>query len=162
MSRKSKKKPTKEQLVEYAETVRNELTAMKQNEVYKIAVEIGYLAANADGTIEDSEKEALVAAVEVLSQGAVIEWEADALFEEAQSSGDDGLVRAEALGARLKELDQANAGVLVGAFVAQSASGIDRAEAKVLRAVGKGAGINERKVRELLKQVGAEAAADEG
>jgi tellurite resistance protein len=154
------KKPTKEKIAEYAEAVRKELTAGRQNEVFRVAVEVGYLAAHADGTFDADEKKAIVDAVEILSQGSVIEWEVDQIVDAAQSQGagpGDGAARANALGAKLKELGHPDAGLLFGAFVAQATAGIDKAEGKVLRAVGKAAGIADKRVRDILKTVGAES-----
>jgi tellurite resistance protein len=142
------KKPTKEELARFAEAVRKELSVPRQSDVFRAAVEAGYLAATTDGTLDDSERSAIVTAVEILSQGHVIEWEA------AKGSADD---RAKALGAKLKELGQPEAGLLFGAFVAQSTAGIDKKEEKVLKTIAKAAGIADKRVREILKTVGAEA-----
>lgn len=152
----STKKPTKEKLAEYAEAVRKELSAARQNEVYRVAVEVGYLAAHADGSFDDDEKKAIVDAVGILSKGSVIEWEVEEIVDSA-SAGGDGAGRATALGEKMKALGQAEPALLFGAFVAQATAGIDKNEAKVLRAVGKAAGIGDKRVREILKTVGAEA-----
>lgn len=157
----SSKKPTKEKLAAFAGDVRKELEFRGQDAVYGVAVEIGYLSASADGEMDDSERAAIIDAVDILSQGVVIELEVDAIIEAADANEDDADTRAEALGARLKELGQAEAGLLFGAFVAQASSGIDKDERKVLRTVGRAAGISDRKIRSILKVVGAEAPDEE-
>lgn len=151
------KKPTKEKLAAFAEEVRKELEFRGQDAVYGVAVEIGYLAAGADGEMDASERAAIIDAVDILSQGVVIELEVDSIIEAADAKTDDKGARAKALGARLEELGQAEAGLLFGAFVAQASSGIDSDERKVLRAVGRAAGISDRRIRAILKVVGADA-----
>jgi tellurite resistance protein len=152
------KKPTKVELDTYAAAVRKELSVPRQSDVFKAAVEAGYLAATTDGKLDDDERRAIVTAVEILSQGAVIEWEADSLVEEVAKATGKPEERAKALGARLKELGQPEAGLLFGAFVAQATAGIDKNEEKILKAIGKAAGVADKRVREILKTVGAESA----
>ncbi len=161
MSATSTKKPTKEKLAAFAEEVRKQLEFRGQDEVYGVAVEIGHLAARADGTMDDSERQAIIDAVDILSQGVVIELEVDAIIEAASQKDADVETQSKALGAKLQELGQADAGLLFGAFVAQSSSGIDKRERKVLRTVGQAAGISARKIRTILKVVGAEAPDDD-
>lgn len=161
MSATSTKRPTKEKLATFAEEVRKQLEFRGQDEVYGVAVEIGYLAASADGTIDDEERQAIIDAVDILSQGVVIELEVDSIIEAASADDQPVKAHAEALGKRLKALGQADAGLLFGAFVAQSSSGIDKSERSILRAVGKAAGISDRKIRTILKVVGAESPDDE-
>jgi len=154
----SKNKPTMEKLAEYAEAIRGELEEFrKQDEMFRVAVEIGYLAAQADGEVDEAETKALVDAVEILSQGVVIELEVEAIAAELEAVEGDAVQKAEALGARLDSASQADAGLLVGAFVAQATSGIDKGERKVLRTVGRAAGLKDHRIRAILKAVGAEA-----
>jgi tellurite resistance protein len=129
-----------------------------QDEVFRVAVEIGYLAARADGQMDAKEKQAIVDAVDVLSKGMTIELEVDSIIEEVDALGGSEDERAQKLGSRLAELGQAEAGLLFGAFVAQSTSGIDAKERKVLRAVGRAAKIADKRVGGILKAVGAEDA----
>lgn len=147
------------ELEKHADAIRSDLAVPKQNEVFEIAAEAGFLAANADGNVDDDERAMLVAAIETLSKGAVIEWEADALIEScaARAEKNGGAARAEAVGARLKDLGQPEAGLLFAAFVAQSSGGIDKKESAVLHAIGKAAGVAKAKVTALLKRVGAAA-----
>ncbi len=152
------KKPTKEELARFAEAVRKELNVARQSDVFRAAVEAGYLTATTDHKLDDSERKAIVTAVEILSQGHVIEWEADALVDDCAKASGSAEERAKALGAKLKELGQPEAGLLFGAYVAQATAGIDKKEEKVLKTIGKAAGIADKRVRELLKTVGAEAA----
>ncbi len=153
----SSKRPTKDKLAAFAEAVRQELEFRGQDEVYGVAVEIGHLAAGADGHMDQGEREAIIEAVDILSQGVVIELEVDAIIEAADAQEATPDARAEALGKRLAALAQAEAGLLFGAFVAQASSGIDKEERKVLRAVGRAAGLSDRRIRSILKVVGAES-----
>jgi tellurite resistance protein len=151
------KKPTKEKLASYAAEVRKELKEFRQqDEVFGLAVQLGFLAANADGSIDSGERQTIIDAVDILSQGVVIELEVDTLIDEAKNRG-SAAEQAETIGERLKELGQAEAGLLFGAFVAQASSGIDQRERKVLRAVGKAAGIADKRIRAILKTVGDDA-----
>ncbi len=141
----------------HAEGIKKDLAVPKQNEVFKAAAEAGYLAACADGTVDDEERAMLVRAIEILSEGAVIEWEVEDLLESAEKNAkaDGETKRADAVGAKLKELGQPEAGVLFAAFVAQSSGGIDKKESAILHAIGKAAGVAKTKVTALLKRVGA-------
>jgi len=99
----------------------------------------------------------LVKAIEILSTGAVIEWEVESLLEgcESRAKADGAAKRADAVGAKLKTLGQPEAGVLFAAFVAEASGGIDKSESSVLHAIGKAAGLTKQKVTALLKKVGA-------
>jgi tellurite resistance protein len=145
----------------HADDIKKDLAVPKQNEVFEAAAEAGYLTANADGTIDDEERDMLVRAIEVLSTGAVIEWEVESLLEacgeRAKTEGESK--RADAVGAKLKTLGQPEAGLLFAAFVAQASGGIDKKEAAVLHAIGKAAGVAKAKVTALLKRVGAKESA---
>lgn len=141
-------------LEDHAAEIRTEIAAARQSDVFAAAVEAGYLAARADGKVEDQERATLVRAVELLSQGAVIEWETtqllDACEARAQAEGDE--VRSEKVGAKLKELGQAEAGILVAAFVARATNGVEKAEAERLKAIGKAAGVAAKTVGEIVKR----------
>ncbi len=75
-------KPDISNLEARAESIRAELRVPKQNEVFRAAVEAGYLAARADGHVDAEETAAIVRAVEILSSGAVVEWETEELVPE--------------------------------------------------------------------------------
>ncbi|MGH7285467.1 MAG: hypothetical protein ACRELY_28430 [Polyangiaceae bacterium] len=154
-----KKAPTLAVLSKYADEIRSDLAVPRQNDVFRIATEAGFLAANADGNVDDDEKKVIVEAVGLLSKGAVIEWEADTLLEEAgeRLKKDGAEKRHEAVGAELKDLGQPEAALLFAAFVAQASGGIDKDEAEVLHAIGKGAGVAKNKITAMLKRVGASA-----
>ncbi len=143
-----------ENLDAYAERIRKELHVPKQNEVYRAAVEAGYLAATADGSFDASERETLVAAVQKLSQGAVIEWETETLLEEcaARAAKEGADKRAEAVGAELKALGQAEAGILLAAAVARATKKVDKKEAAMLKAVGAAAGLSADVVAAIVKR----------
>jgi len=141
-------------LEKHAEEIRKDLKVPKQNEVFRAAVEAGYLAALADGTVDKTELATIAKAVEILSVGAVIEWETDSLLEEcaARAKSDGAAKRAEAVGKELADLGQAEAGVLFAAMVARATKGIDKKEADVLKAVGNAAGLTTDKVRAIVKR----------
>ena len=143
----------------HAAEIKTDLAVPKQNEVFAAAAEAGWLAANADGRVDDEEREMLVRAIEVLSEGGVIEWEVESLLDEsaARAKAEGDTKRADAVGAKLKELGQPEAGLLFAAFVAQASGGIDKKESAVLHAIGKSAGLAKTKVTALLKRVGAAA-----
>jgi len=145
------------ELAKHAAEIRKELGVPKQNELFATATEAGYLAARADGTIEEREHEAMVAAISALSVGAVIEWEVEELLKDCKkrfdAEGNDA--RATAVGKSLADLGSGEAGLLFAAFVAQSSAGIDKKESAVLHAIGKAAGIAKNKVTAILKRVGA-------
>jgi tellurite resistance protein len=145
----------------HADAIKQDLAVPKQNEVFEAAAEAGYLAASADGHVDEEEHEMLVQAIAVLSTGAVIEWEVESLLESCatRAKADGEAKRADAVGAKLKTLGQPEAGLLFAAFVAQASGGIDKQESAVLHAIGKAAGIAKNKVTALLKRVGAKESA---
>ncbi|MEO7328244.1 MAG: hypothetical protein ABI193_06685 [Minicystis sp.] len=151
------KKPNPSLLEKHADEIRKALRIDKQNEVFRVAVEAGYLAALADGKVDDKEREAIVAAVRLLSAGAVIEWEVEAIVDEAQAHIDkDGKeARAKAVGAELGKLGQPEAGLLFAAAVAQATGGIDGAEKKMLETIAEAAGLKKGAVSPLLRKAGA-------
>lgn len=150
----SKASATTAELEKHAESIRAELRVPKQSELFKNAVEAGYLTALADGVVEDKEIESLVKAVEILSVGGVIEWETSALVDECKARIDkDGAdKRAAAVGAELKELNAAEPGILVAAIVARAAKKIDKKEAEVLKTIGKSAGLTNDQVAAIVKR----------
>ena len=52
----------------------------------------------------------------------------------------------------LKELGQPEAGLLVAAFVARATNGVEKAEAEVLKAIAKAAGLSADKVKTIVKR----------
>lgn len=145
---------TPKNLDKHAETVRKELAVPKQNEVFRVAVEAGYLSALADGEVDAAERKAIAHAVEVLSVGAVIEWETEALLDEcaARVAEEGADARARAIGAALKELRQPDAGLLFAAFVAEASGGVDGKESAVLESIGKAAGLAKGKLGGIVKK----------
>lgn len=141
-------------LEEHADQIRDELKVQNQSQVFAHAVEAGYLAARADGEVDKAEREVLTKAVELLSQGSVIEWETETLLDECQGRAEkDGAeARAVKVGESLKELGQAEAGLLVAAFVARATNGVEKSEAEVLKAIGKAAGLSADKVKAIVKR----------
>jgi tellurite resistance protein len=141
----------------HAQSIRDGIPAAKQNEVFRAAVEAAYLTALADGEVDDDERTALVRAVEVLSEGAVIEWEAESLVDDCtERAGAEGkAARVEAVGKALSALGQAQAGLYVAAVVARASKGIDKQEADLLKAVGAAAGLGADAVKEIVKKAGS-------
>lgn len=141
-------------LEDHADKIREELKVPRQDEVFKAAVEAGYLTALADGGIDDAERDILVKAVELLSRGLIIEWETESLIDECQKGVDkDGLEgRAVKVGEKLKELDQAEAALFVAALVARATKGVEKSEAEMLKNIGKAAGVGTDKVRDIVKK----------
>lgn len=141
-------------LEDYADQIRDDLKVPNQSSVFALAVEAGYLAARADGVVDKAERDVLIRAVELLSQGSVIEWETETLLDEcatrAEKEGAD--VRATKVGEELKELGQPEAGLLVAAFVARATNGVEKSEAEVLKAIAKAAGLSADKVKGIVKR----------
>jgi tellurite resistance protein len=156
MSGKGKGK-SGDDLEKHAEAIRKDLAVPKQNEIFKVAVEAGYLAALADGEVDDDELAAIARAVNVLSKGAIIEWEVETLLEECKARVEkEGVAkRSEALGAILKDLGQPEAGLLFAAFVAHATGGVDADETAALEAIGKAAGLPKGRVATIAKKAQA-------
>lgn len=154
MTRPATTNPTILLLEKHADSIRGELKVPKQSEVFRAAVEAGYLTANADGHVDDGERDSIVRAVEILSEGAVIEWEVESLVEEciARSKAEGADKRAVAVGAALKELGQAEAGILLASVVARATKKVEKKEADVLKAVGKAAGLTNEQVASVVKR----------
>lgn len=144
-------KPTLEQ---YASEIREAIKVPRQAEMFEAAVEAGYLAARADGTVDDAEKATLVKAVELLSQGLVLEWETEDLLDRCAKRADEAGVdtRASKVGELLKELGQPEAGLLVAAFVARATDGVAKSEAEMLKSIGKAAGLKAGDVKDIVKR----------
>jgi tellurite resistance protein len=142
------------ELEQHAERLRSELKVPNQNEVFRAAVEAGYLVASADGSFDDAERQTLIKAIEVLSVGAVIEWEVETLLEECEKRAEkEGATkRARTVGEELKKLGSAEAGILIAAAVARATKKVDKKEAEILKAVGAGAGIKGEQVLEIVKR----------
>ena len=141
-------------LEEHADKIREELKVPRQDELFKAAVEAGYLTARADGGVDDTELEVLVKAVELLSQGLVIEWETQSLIDTCKKLADEEGVdaRAAKVGSTLKELGQGEAGIFVAALVARATKGVEKSEAELLKTIGKSAGVSNDKIRDIVKR----------
>jgi tellurite resistance protein len=151
-------KPEIQDLEKHAAAIRDDLKVPRQNEVFRAAVEVGYLAACADGEVDDEERAAIVRAVELLSEGAVIEWEAEDLVSECEArfQAEGASKRAAAVGSELKALGQSEAGIYFAALVARASKGVDKKEAEVLKEVGKAAGVTADRVRDIVKKASFE------
>ena len=141
-------------LEEHADEIRKELAVPRQADVFKAAVEAGYLVALADSGVDATERDVLVKAVEMLSKGLVIEWETDALIEECETRAKtDGVEKCcERVGNILKETGQGEAGLFIAALVARATKGIAKSEAEVMKAIGKTAGVTADKMKDIVKR----------
>ncbi len=141
-------------LEEHAQEIREALAVPRQSDVFRAAVEAGYLAARADGNVSADERATLAKAVEVLSHGLVLEWETDALLDDCAKASElkGDAARADEVGAALKALGHAEAGLLVAAFVARATNGVEKSEAEMLKTIGKAAGISGKAVGEIVKK----------
>jgi tellurite resistance protein len=146
--------PKLSELEKQATAIRAELQVPRQNEVFRAAVEAGFLTALADGTLDDDEKATIVRAVEILSVGAVIEWEAETLVEECAARADKEGVekRAAAVGAELEALGHPEAGLLFAATIARASKGVDKKEAELLKTIGAAAGLTPEAVKAIVKR----------
>ncbi len=142
------------ELQKHAERLRKDLKVPRQNDVFRAAVEAGYLVAIADGTFDQAERATLVKAVEALSVDAVLEWETESLLDESAArvdkEGAEG--RAQAVGRALKDLGAAEAGLLLASAVARATKKVDKKEAAVLAAVGAAAGLGEAEIKAIVKK----------
>jgi tellurite resistance protein len=141
-------------LEDHAEQIRAELKVPRQSELFKAAVEAGYLTARADGGVDDAEQDVLVKAVELLSQGLVIEWETHALIDECKKLTDEQGIEARAakVGETLKELGQAEPALFIAALVARATKGVEKSEAELLKSIAKSAGIPTDRIRDIVKR----------
>jgi tellurite resistance protein len=148
------KAASKLSIEDHAEKIREQLKVPRQDEVFKAAVEAGYLTALADGGMDDAERDILVKAVEMLSRGLVIEWETQSLIDDLQKLVDsEGLeARAAKVGEKLKELNQVEAGLFVAAIVARATKGVEKSEAELLKQIGKAAGVGMDVVKDVVKR----------
>jgi tellurite resistance protein len=142
------------ELQKHAARIRKELQVPRQNDVFRAAVEAGYLVAIADGTFDEAERDTLVQAVETLSVDAVLEWETEALLDESAGrvQAEGAPARAQAVGQALKSLGAAEAGLLLASAVALATKKVDKKEAAVLAAVGAAAGLREDEVKAIVKK----------
>jgi tellurite resistance protein len=141
-------------LEDHAESIRAELNVPRQGDVFKAAVEAGYLTARADGGVDETERDVLVKAVELLSHGLVLEWETESLIDECKARADEEGVEARAtkVGETLKELDQAEAGLFIAALVARATKGVAKSEAELIKSIGKTAGLSADKIKNVVKR----------
>jgi hypothetical protein len=151
---KAQPKSAIEDMEKLADEIRRDLNVPRQSDVFRCAVEAGYLAAQADGEVDETELATIAKAIDILSVGAVIEWETDTLLEECavRLKKDGAEQRAKAIGAELKALGQAEAGLLFAALVARATQGIDKREAEILKAVGTEAGVGADSLRAIVKR----------
>lgn len=145
----------REYLAQQAEVVRASLGA--NEELFRVAAEAGYLTALADGGEDAIEREALVTALELLSKGNVIEWESESFLDDAYGrvTAEGADARCAAVGKRLKELGNPEAGLLIGAIVAYASNGIEKSEAQTLEKIGNAAGLQRAQVAAIVKKARA-------
>jgi hypothetical protein len=143
-----------EELILHAADIRRDLAVPKQSEVLRCAVEAGYLVAMADGEMDAQEREVMIKAIEVLSHGAVIEWETDSLISECEAIAkrEGAQNRAKSVGVALKSLGYARVGLLFAAIIARVTKGVDKSEAEILKGVATAAGIPSDEVKNIVKR----------
>ena len=145
------------ELEKHAEEIRKQLHVPKQNELFELAVEAGYLAALADGNVDADERAAIVKAVETLSVGAVIEWETEGLLDScaAKAAKDGAAARSEACGKALAALGQPDVALFIAAIVAHASDGLDDKEKAALATIGKAAGLDDAAIAKSLERAAA-------
>lgn len=153
--------PVEDKLATYASAIHAALAVPKQAEVYRYAVEAGYLTALADGEADAAELATIVRSLHALSEGLVIDWEVDALIDECNEAigGEGHRARAEAVGAKLADLGQIEAGMLVASLVALASNGLDKREVVMLEAIGKAGGLDKTALTDIVKRARALTAA---
>jgi tellurite resistance protein len=153
------KKDANEVLVRHAEALRKKLPPAEQGELFRVAVEVGCLAAFGDLEVDPAEREAIVRAVGLLSVGNVDEWEADALVDEcAKRIATDGIeARVEAVGAALKRLGEPEGALSLAVLVADASSGVDHLERGILDAIAEAAGVEPSALDRIVAAAGGGA-----
>jgi tellurite resistance protein len=139
-----------------ADSIRKQLQVPKQSDVFRVSVEAGYLASQADGEVDEAELATMVRAIEILSEGAVVEWEAETLLAECaeRAKVEGAAARCLSVGRELAALGQAPTGLYFAALVARSSNGVDKKEADVLKAIAVSAGVSADAVRDIVKKAG--------
>ena len=153
--------PVEDKLATYASAIRGALAVPKQAEVYRYAIEAGYLTALADGEADAAELATIVRSLHALSSGLVIDWEVDALLDECNEAigGEGHRARSEVVGKKLAELGQIEAGMLIASLVALASNGLDKREASMLEAIGKAGGLDKAGLTDIVKRARALTAA---
>jgi tellurite resistance protein len=124
-------------------------------------LDLGVLIANADGSIDERERELLLEVFQALLETTLTPEVVDALVtasvEVAKLAGDEP--RARLVGAILRDCDAGEAGVRVALAIAFASEGLSNAERKVIDRVAEAAGVPPDRVEELVAEV-KQAAAD--
>jgi hypothetical protein len=150
------------ELEKRAGEIRGAMPAADQSKVFALAVEAGTLAAMSDGQIDDEERATLAKAIEILSTGAVIEWETETLLDEclARAKKEGSEARSKAVGEALAALGQAESGVFIAGIVAAATGGVDKVEAEAIKAVAKAAGLSADKSKAIVKRAATFSGSD--
>jgi uncharacterized tellurite resistance protein B-like protein len=144
----------KKELQTIAAAIRKELPVGQQDELFRLAVESGYLAALADGNADAEERTMIAEAITEISDGVVVEWEVEVLLNECNEligmEGHHG--RCAAIGQRLKELGHERTGLMLAALVALATGGLDELEVKMLQRIADAAGVANAQLAEVVKE----------
>jgi tellurite resistance protein len=147
--------PHLEILSRHAEEFRRELEPSERRDALVVAVEAGYLAGAADGEVDATERATIAQAVEMLSDGEIIEWELesllDACVQRSLAEGPDG--RARSVGAALALLGRPEVGLFFATLVAFATGGIDASERRVLEAIAAAAGVGAEGLDPIIARV---------
>jgi tellurite resistance protein len=147
-------KPLDDKLSAHATAIQRALAVPQQAEVFRYAVEAGYLAALADGDADAEEMATIVRSLYGLSSGLVVDWEIDALIDECNEAigGEGHRARAQVVGEKLAALGQIEIGLLVASLVALASNGLDKREATMLESIGKAGGLDKAALTEIVKR----------
>ena len=153
--------PAETRLEAYAVAIRGALAVPKQADVYRHAIEAGYLTALADGDADAAEMAAIVRSLHALSAGLVVDWEVESVLDQCNEAigGEGPAARCEVVGQKLLELGQIEAGMFIAALVALASNGIDKREAARLEAIGKAGGLDKAQLTDIVKRARALSAA---
>jgi tellurite resistance protein len=118
-------------------------------------LDLGVLIANADGRVDDQERELLLEVFQALLETTLTPEVVDALItssvEVMKLAGDEP--RARLVGAILRDCEAGEAGVRVALAIAFATEGLSDAERKVIDRIADAAGVPLPRVEELVAEV---------
>ena len=123
-------------------------------------IDLGVLVANADGVVDDAERELLLDVFQTLLETKLTREVVDAMVtasvEVIKAAGAEP--RERLVGAILDDCDAAEPGLLVALAIAFSSDGLSDQERRVIDGIAKAAHVPKETVDRLVKEVGAFAA----
>lgn len=139
----------------HAEAIRRELRPAERRDLLIVAVEAGYLAGAADGEVDSAERAAIAQAVELLSEGEIIEWDLESLLDDcvrrSRAEGLDG--RARRVGESLRAQGRPELGLFFAALVAFATGGLNSDERRLLEDIASAAGVDAEGLVPILERV---------